>query len=375
MKALKTLVAIALSATGLGSAVAIGVAAGNQTVEPSQAATATTVYYAISSTEVGSYTVKCNVNRQGDASNWASYTMSKDGTKTYNGKTIYKATFTDLYDGLGALQFQLYDGDTWKSQVQPIDGWTSASTYNGKLWEKGGSTWNQYAYDVTRTVYLDTYDWSSLLVHIWDAGSANTSWPGNSVSFTDPNLRFNGENSKLQAYTVTGLNTAKFLYQSAADTNKSSDFNLTDGAYYWHNGSNWVQETGDIASAAKYVWDFNTARLAVTASGSVKDYSICGLNLSSWYSKYSSLTSGAKTYVNAASILTYKDSSSSSADTRVSFAEIVEYMSEANGLGSRQIIPSSNDDKFRIIVVLLISTTLISATGAYFILRKKRKHQ
>ena len=114
------------------------------------AATETTIYYAVNT----EYDVKCNVNRQGDASNFATYAMTKNGKK-YNGIDIYSVTFTDLYDGLGRMQLQLYDGETWKSQVCPIcaDGncdnnsWTSASTYNGKLWYDG--KWRDYTYDVT----------------------------------------------------------------------------------------------------------------------------------------------------------------------------------------------------------------------------------
>ena len=143
---------VALSASmavGVGVAVSAGANADQVT-----AATSTTVYYAVPSATVGSYSVKCNTNHQGDAENWHQYDMSRDGSKTYNGNPIYKVTFTDTYDGLGKLQFQLYNGSSWVSQIEPISGWTSVGTYNGKLIEHANPTnWVSYNYDETVTKY------------------------------------------------------------------------------------------------------------------------------------------------------------------------------------------------------------------------------
>lgn len=113
------------------------------------AATETTVYYAIPSSVVGSYTVKLNVKLQGDADNWVSYVMSAVEGETYDDAPIYSCTFTDQYDGLAVLQFQLYDGDDWESQEQPISSWTSASVYNGKMKVYGVDGWINHVHDVT----------------------------------------------------------------------------------------------------------------------------------------------------------------------------------------------------------------------------------
>ncbi len=125
------------------------------------AETNTTVYYAVPSSVVGTYTVKLKVNRQGDAENFETYTMSKT-TKTYDGKYIYKCTYTDLYDGVSVMLFQLYNGDTWVSEDcsvgYPEGGgihwvWTAASTYNEKLHVHGagnsnsGTPWVTYNTD------------------------------------------------------------------------------------------------------------------------------------------------------------------------------------------------------------------------------------
>lgn len=104
----------------------------------SMAATETTVYYCIDVDNP--YTVKLNVNRKGDGDDWAQYDMELVGT--YHDKSVYKCTYTDLWDGVGVMQFQLYDGSNWKSQVVPIDNWTFVNVYNGKMYD--GKEWVEY---------------------------------------------------------------------------------------------------------------------------------------------------------------------------------------------------------------------------------------
>lgn len=104
------------------------------------AATETTVYYTAPAETIGTYTVKCNTNQQTNPDAWHSYTMRLTDT-TYNSNPVYEAKFTDLWDGLDRLQFQLYDGEEWKSQEQPISSWVGQAAYNGKMWIHGGSQW------------------------------------------------------------------------------------------------------------------------------------------------------------------------------------------------------------------------------------------
>ena len=132
---------------GLGvCALALGVVAGAVSAQRAaevNAATETTVYLAISDAQRSGYTVKLNVNYKGDGDDWHSFTMTDSG-QTYESNPVYTYTFTDLYDGLGALQFQLYDGNTWKEQDQPISSWTGVATYNNKLHVYKGSGWVDY---------------------------------------------------------------------------------------------------------------------------------------------------------------------------------------------------------------------------------------
>ena len=136
----KTLLTLGACALAMG---AVAGAVSARAATEAKAATETTVYYSIAADKVGTYTVKLNTNQQTNPDSWIQYTMTLD-EETYNGNPIYKATFTDLWDGVDHMQFQLYDGETWKSQEEVISSWESAATYNGKMWVEGGSGWVNY---------------------------------------------------------------------------------------------------------------------------------------------------------------------------------------------------------------------------------------
>lgn len=116
--------------------------------------TATTIYFSPSSDNNtknycdstgalnSGYTLKVNYNKKGVGSDWGNTIMTLD-SGTYNGKKVYKASFTDSYNGLGALQFQVYQDSTWKTQSQPISSWKAVTEYNGKLYN--GSGWVPYS--------------------------------------------------------------------------------------------------------------------------------------------------------------------------------------------------------------------------------------
>ena len=106
------------------------------------AGTATTVYYTAGADVIGTYSVKLNVHMGcNDGDDWKQYDMVKTDKK-YGEDAIYKAEFTDYWDGLCTMQFQLYDGSTWKSQKVVFDGsWFNASAYNGKMYVHSLGEW------------------------------------------------------------------------------------------------------------------------------------------------------------------------------------------------------------------------------------------
>ena len=126
-------------------------------------ATSTSVYLAISASKVSSYTIKCNTNHKGDGDDWHEYTMTRvSGGVTYHGKLVYSVSFTDTYDGLGAMYFRIMNGGDQVEQ-QKVFGdrqWTGQSTYNGKIWEYGSSGWSTYTPDTAILLVGAATSWS-----------------------------------------------------------------------------------------------------------------------------------------------------------------------------------------------------------------------
>lgn len=207
-------------------------------------ATATTLYYAIPASNLKSgdacYTVKCNVNRKGDGDDWATYTMTlEDNTK--DGKLIYKASFTDLYNGLGKLQFQLYDGSTWKSQVEPISSWTGVSTYNGKMWVHGGSSWSTKSTDAKITVYfVNTSSWATPKAFAWSGCTNNAAWSGQAMTSTGKTYK--GKD----IYSISFNKRFENIIFSNNGSSQTSDLTLgsTNAGKMYNNGS-WISYAYD----------------------------------------------------------------------------------------------------------------------------------
>ena len=209
-------------------------------------ATSTTLYYAIPASNLKSgndcYTVKCNVNRKGDGDDWATYTMTlEDNTK--DGKLIYKASFTDLYNGLGCIQFQLYNGSDFVSQVQPFGTktWTSASTYNGKMWIHGGSSWSTKTTDAAITVYfVNTNSWTTPKAFAWSGCTNNTAWSGQAMTSTGKTYK--GKD----IYSISFNKRFENIIFSNNGSSQTSDLTLgsTNAGKMYNNGS-WISYAYD----------------------------------------------------------------------------------------------------------------------------------
>ena len=180
------------------------------------AATVTTVYYAIPSATVGSYTVKVNAHfgsYDNDAWTEPAVVMTSTG-KTYNGNPIYTGTFTDQWDGVAELQFQLYDGDTFMSQEVAISSWTSVSVYNGKMHVYNQDGWIDYAYDSN-----DPY------VHL--SASETEVFPGTEITLTSVADHFSGAIAFAYSYSTDGEN-----FTPIAGSGTSVNFTIGSPATY-----------------------------------------------------------------------------------------------------------------------------------------------
>ena len=136
-------------ATTLAMALGVGAAVGAQQGKAvrAKAAVNRTVYCAIDPTTLGSYTLKLNAN-VGDNNTWLQSDMIEVAdTTSYPGKKIFKGTFAERWGGVDAMQFQLYDGESWQAQDQVISGWTTYDNYSDKLHVYGGAanSWADYS--------------------------------------------------------------------------------------------------------------------------------------------------------------------------------------------------------------------------------------
>ncbi len=149
---------------------------------------AVTVYCAINASTMKSgdncYTLKVNANI-GDGGTWRQYTMNIVD-KTKNGKLIYSATIYEKYGGVDALQFQLYQGSTWKAQKQPYSSWTTSSTFSGKMYDYDAGSWGAYSsLDAATTVYfVNTSSWGTPKAFAWSGCTNNAAWSGQTMTST-----------------------------------------------------------------------------------------------------------------------------------------------------------------------------------------------
>ena len=249
--------------------------------------TATTIYFSPSSDNItknycdstgalnSGYTLKVNYNKKGDGSDWGNTIMTLD-SGTYSGKKVYKASFTDSYNGLGALQFQVYQGSTWITQSKPISSWTDVTVYNGKLYN--GYVWVDYGVPVKKVydaVASDAIKNNSNLYTIdttfydyYTDNEVNFGWRKYSGidSKKGTSYESHGKNKAGQADPYTKLNTALANYAEANGVLRPLYF----GVLY-----NYIDGTTKDAHGAKFYnysdWVNNSSRLPSYT------YSIVGL--------------------------------------------------------------------------------------------------
>lgn len=244
--------------------------------------TATTIYFSPSSDNItknycdstgalnSGYTLKANYNKKGDGTDWGNTIMTLD-SGTYNGKKVYKASFTDSYNGLGALQFQVYQGSTWITQSKPISSWTAVTVYNGKLYN--GSAWVDYSgtdvppkkvYDAVASDSINNnsnlYTINTTFYDYYTDNEVNNGWRNYSGIDSNKGTSYesHGKNKAGQADPYTKLNTALANYAEANGVLRPLYFgvlyNYADGTTNdahgakFYNYSDWVNNSSTLPS-------------------------------------------------------------------------------------------------------------------------------
>jgi|GEM_PF-2658800 len=357
-------------------------------VEKAEAATATTVYYAVDT----SYTVKCNVNRKGDGDDWATYTM----TKVSGTEGIYKATFTDLYNGLGCLQFQLYDGNTWKSQVQPISSWTSVSTYNNKLYYNGGWT-NSFKKVVKSTspssstgrvfFHNSGTHWANggaCAVYAW--GGSASSKIDNKITiegtfyhfswFEDDNGTYYGVAdvpTDVTGYKIAKLNNDSYVTSLSYDSDNTFTMDSVGYVRYAPTDGNWISTGGAKDGVAG----------SVLMQKVIEAYDTCSNSVLNGYGAYDALNDSFYSHATSSAKSTVHASMSGEAKSiQTHFEAMAARKAGGSYYGAiRSFNPftlmegESGDNVTTIIIIIASSVSLLSITALSVLLVKKRKNK
>ena len=214
--------------------------------------TATTVYYTAPAATIGTYTVKLNVHMGcNDGDDWKQYDMVKTD-KTYGEDPIYSASFTDYWNGLCTMQFQLYDGSTWKSQKEVFNGsWTGVSGYNGKL----------YVHELGKWLAADAQPGD-------DVPAPTVVIRGSFDSWSETGTAFTPAQDKKTASLTLNLKADTYAFKL-----------IVDGSYFGEGGTitrenctdiSFAANTGDVTLKADadgdytFVYTYETKKLSIT---------------------------------------------------------------------------------------------------------------
>ncbi len=254
------------------------------------AATETTVYYTAPEATIGDYTVKLNVHYGCDSNvdPWEQFTMTKT-EDNYNGDPVYSASFTDKWDGLCTMQFQLYNGDSHVSEVVAFNNvWTDVAAYNGKMYVHSTGKWVTLSgEEVLPTVVLhgtfagsdwaDTQEFTladdkqtatlklSLGKNIYYFGvKENGSWYANGNTYKRSGIKEGTGNMRLMA-DVEGEYTFTWTYETQSLSVEfplpaPTEFTLTNGYYLVGNFNDWTPSAEYLFAATETEGEYKLER-------------------------------------------------------------------------------------------------------------------
>ena len=208
------------------------------------------------------YTLRANYKvgtNNNDA--WYYVNMTVD-SGTYNGKKVYKASFTDSYNGLGVLQFQIYEGGTYKAQHEVFNTWNAVGNYNGMLYN--GSAWADYkkVYDAVASDAIknnsNLYTINTTFYDYYTDNEVKNGWRKYSQIDSNKGTSYesHGKNKAGQADPYTMLNTALANYAEKKGVLRPLYFgvlyNYNDGTTKdahgakFYNYSDWVNNSSRL---------------------------------------------------------------------------------------------------------------------------------
>lgn len=384
MKGLKTILAIALSATGLSGAVAFGVAANKETIHETSAASTTRLYLDMSGF----------ADWYSDSASFKVHTWNSANGDQYHAVTKVDSAYyyadVDLatYASGGGYRFTRYNStgsDEWNRGA-----WQSYTANKGTYYRATGwiaGTWDE-SNQKTWTVVGATNG-------VWAGGDEDISIPlqmrfdGEGLQFINTTVEltansvFKVKNSDNSYYGYDAIETGSGSVIAAGDVSGSGSGNITvvnTGSYEIYMkpfaGKFWMQENS-TATATSWCTSFLNATGSICSSGgtSADHSSALSAIWSDQNTSFGALTLGARNIIKTGTAnATVADAHDRYVHIVTRYAGVLDEFDEWTVSSARpmnQIVKNSNS----VAIIIVTSIALLSATGAFFILRKKRKEQ
>ena len=285
-----------------------------QAVSEPEAAKGFTVYFVVPDTINGvtvlaSHEIKLNVRTDATPGNsdkgewWHSHPMEPTGRKTEDGHKIYAVKNCKDIEGKNFLeiQFQLYEGSTWKGEIKLNSNLGPISDYNNKMYDPTKGEWTDDSILTSHTYYAgkpikfenrSTADLTSVKANFYipdeksetltlvnDGSEAKPVAKEEFVTFTIPDV----ECSYVQfTWVEDGKNkTSKyynFYNESVSDDKESFLYSETSNCFIYTGTDNvrWGKE-----NSFRIYYDATFSKMALT--GDTGDYSIPKANQSTVY--------------------------------------------------------------------------------------------
>lgn len=325
------------------------------------------------------------------------HTWQSSSTQTVEEGSDYTPTTPSDVAGYVFKGWYWYSESTWQYPVGTIadvnDNYTICAVYEDR---------SQYVQDSYVYYVCDLLDGEQTPNYIYTFGGHEEfgAWPGTAITSVGTDVHgvvaFQGSASegytrriyKVPYTTAFGDDHLILVYNGGTDAggDQTADMLLVEGsAYWWSSDADYHND--DAGAALDFIFELESIRNAVTASGDILDYSICGIsssNAATLCTSYNALSESKRSYVDGSYTYTYARLNPSYNDN-VSFYDIMDELSRIAGkvkltghsaIRDFNLFPYLNEDGNTVATITIIiasSVSLISIAGISIVLIKKRK--
>ena len=209
--------------------------------------TSSTFYLAIESAKIvnnGNCSgAQFNVKYGNNNEEWKGWTTMEKTDKTYNGKVLYKTTYSFPYDGYYNWQFRIEESGNQHWYKEVYAGAWNTTLHNNQIYDYENAKWVNYTCDAEYMVYfVDKSNWGAVKAYAWNGNcDNNTDYPG--VDMTKTNKTYQGYN--IYSFTFN-KRFANILFNGGDNSKQTSDLSCYAEAGKIYNNSEWIDYTYDV---------------------------------------------------------------------------------------------------------------------------------